>query len=465
MGVKYIPEPFRIKMVETIKMTTREGREESLKQANYNMFNLKGEDVYIDLLTDSGTNARSSGQWAGIMQGDEAYAGAKSYYRLAETAQEIFGFEYIQPVHQGRASEKVMFPLLLGKGKVAISNMFFDTTRAHVELAGARAIDCVVEEAKVPSLRSKFKGNMDVKKLESLITEYGAENVGMVVMTITNNSAGGQPVSVQNMKEVAGICKKYGILLNIDAARYAENAYFVKRDEEGYQDKSIMEITREMFSYADTFTMSAKKDTIVNIGGLLGVKDAKKNGDLVMGIKGQCISFEGFVTYGGLAGRDLEALAIGLKEGLEEDYLAYRIGQMEYLAGRLDDAGIAYQSPVGGHGVFVDAAALFPDIPYYEFPAQVLAVELYREAGIRACEIGSFLLGNDPDTKKQLKADFEFTRLAIPRRVYTQAHLDVIADALIAVKERAKEIRRGYRITWEPPVLRHFQAHLEPIKE
>lgn len=464
MGANYVAEPFRIKMVELIKMTTREEREAKLKEAHYNMFSLRGEDVYIDLLTDSGTNAMSSEQWAGIMRGDEAYAGASSYYRLLESATEIFGYEYIQPVHQGRAAEKVLFPLLLGKGKVAISNMFFDTTRAHVELAGARAIDCVVEAAKNPTLRCKFKGNMDVGKLEELILEHGPEQVGMVVMTITNNSAGGQPVSLQNMREVSDICKKYGIFLDIDAARYAENAYFVKRDEEGCQERSLLEITREMFSYADAFTMSAKKDTIVNMGGLMGIKDAKTYGGLVMGIKSSCISYEGFVTYGGLAGRDLEALAVGLREGMDEDYLKYRIGQMEYLAGRLDEAGIAYQSPVGGHGVFVDAASLFPLIPYHEFPAQALAVELYREAGIRGCEIGSFMLGNDPDTKEQLKADFEFTRLAIPRRVYTQAHLDVIAEALIAVKERAGQIRRGYRIVWEPPVLRHFQAHLEPIE-
>lgn len=465
MAIKYTPEPFRIKMVETIKMTTREEREQKIAAAHYNLFNLKGEDVYIDLLTDSGTNAMSQEQWAGVMRGDEAYAGASSYFKLVETAQEIFGYEYIQPVHQGRAAEKVLFPSFLHKGQFAISNMFFDTTRAHVELAGARAIDCVVEEAKDPSKRCKFKGNMDVAKLEQLIQEHGAENIGLVVMTITNNSAGGQPVSLQNMKEVSEVCKKYGIPLDIDAARYAENAYFVKRDEDACKDLSIMEITRKMFSYADMFTMSAKKDTIVNMGGLIGIKDQSKNADLIMKIKANCISFEGFITYGGLAGRDLEALAIGLREGLDENYLKYRIGQMEYLAALLDDAGIAYQSPVGGHGVFVDAKAMFPQIPYYEFPGQVLGVELYKEAGIRACDIGSYMLGNDPDTGKQLHADFEFTRLAIPRRVYTQAHIDIMADALIAIKKRAHEIRHGYKITWEPPILRHFQASLAPIEE
>lgn len=462
MAVKYVAEPFRIKMVEPIKMLTREEREQKIKAAKYNLFNLAGADVYIDLLTDSGTNAMSQDQWSGIMRGDEAYAGASSYYKLLEAGKDIFGYEYIQPVHQGRAAEKVLFPTLLGPGKYAISNMFFDTTRAHVELAGGRAIDCVVEEAKNPSKRAPFKGNMDVAKMEQLIGEYGVENIGLVVMTITNNSAGGQPVSMKNIREVSEVCKKHGILLDIDAARYAENAYFIKRDEEGYKDRSIIEIVREMFSYADLFTMSAKKDTIVNMGGLLGVKDGES--PLILQIKANCISFEGFFTYGGLSGRDLEALAIGLYEGIDEDYLKYRNGQMEYLASRLDDAGIAYQSPVGGHGVFVDAKAMFPEIPYYEYPAQVLAVELYKEAGIRTCDIGSYMLGNDPDTKEQLKADFEFTRLAIPRRVYTQSHFDMMADALIAVKERAHERKRGFKITWEPPILRHFQASLEPIE-
>lgn len=463
MKIKYIPEPFRIKMVETIKMTTREEREQKIKEANYNLFNLRGEDVYIDLLTDSGTNAMSSNQWAGIMVGDEAYAGAKSYYRLVETAKEIFGYSYIQPVHQGRAAEKVLFPTFLHKGQFAVSNMFFDTTRAHVELAGARCIDCVVEEAKDPEKRAKFKGNMDIARLEEIIKEHGPENIGLVVMTVTNNSAGGQPVSMQNMRDVASICRKYNIPLDIDSARYAENAYFIKRDEEGYSDKSIREIVQEMFSYADMFSMSSKKDGIVNMGGMIGVKDDKKFEDTIMKIKANCISFEGFITYGGLNGRDLEALAIGLNEALEEDYLKYRIGQMEYLAALLDDAGIAYQSPVGGHGIFIDAKKMLPHIPYYEFPAQVLAIELYKEAGIRSCDIGSYMLGNDPDTGVQLESDFEFTRLAIPRRVYTQAHLDIIADALISIKERAGEIKRGYKITWEPPILRHFQAHLQPI--
>ena len=462
MAIRYIPEPFRIKMVEPLRMLTREERESKIKEAGYNMFGLRGEDCYIDLLTDSGTNAMSSEQWAGIMKGDEAYAGASSYFKLIDAAKDIFNYGYIQPVHQGRAAEKVLFPALLSKGKYAISNTFFDTTRAHVELAGGRCIDCVVEEAKDASHRAPFKGNMDVDRMESIIKENGQENIGLVVMTITNNSAGGQPVSMENVKAVSEVCKKYNIPLDIDAARYAENAYFVKRDEFSCKDMSIEEIIKKMFSYADMFTMSAKKDSIVNMGGLIGIKDG--NSPLVMKIKANCISYEGFYTYGGLNGRDLEALAIGLYEGLNEDYLKYRIGQMEYLAARLDDAGVSYQAPVGGHGVFVDAKAMFPQIPYYEFPGQVLGVELYKEAGIRACDIGSYMLGNDPDTGEQLQADFEFTRLAIPRRVYTQAHVDVMADAIIAVKERAYQIKHGYRITWEPPILRHFQAKLEPIK-
>ncbi|WP_024293359.1 tryptophanase [Lacrimispora indolis] len=462
MAVKYIPEPFRIKMVERIKMLNQEERLEKIKEAKYNLFSLRGEDVYIDLLTDSGTNAMSDGQWAGVMKGDEAYAGSSSYYKLIDAGKDIFGYDFIQPVHQGRAGEKVLFPIFLSKGKFAISNMFFDTTRAHVELAGARAIDCVVEEAKNPSIRAPFKGNMDVVKLEKLINELGAENVGLVVMTITNNSAGGQPVSMANMREVSEICKKYDIPLNIDAARYAENAFFIKQREEECKNMSIKEIVNKIFSYGDMFTMSAKKDTIVNIGGLIGIKDG--NSPIILKVKANCISYEGFFTYGGLSGRDLEALAIGLYEGIDENFLRYRIGQMEYLAGKLDEAGIAYQSPVGGHGVFVDAAAFFPHIPYNEFPAQVLAIELYKEAGIRTCDIGSFMLGNDPDTGEQLHSEFEFTRFAIPRRVYTQAHIDIMADALIAIKERASEIKRGYRITWEPPILRHFQASLEPIE-
>ncbi|CCQ96644.1 Tryptophanase [[Clostridium] ultunense Esp] len=460
MKSKYYAEPFKIKMVEPIKILTAEERLEKIKEANYNLFSLDSEDVYIDLLSDSGTGAMSTGQWAGMMAGDEAYSGSKNFKNLERAAQNIFGYKYIQPVHQGRAAEKVVLPILLGPGKYAISNMHFDTTRAHVEIAGARAIDCVVPEALDTETYSPFKGNMDTKRLKKLIAEYGAKNIGLIIMTITNNSAGGQPVSMENLRETSKIAAEYNIPLLIDAARFAENAYFIKQREKGYEDKSIREIVLEMFSYGKIFTMSSKKDAIVNIGGLIGIKDDE---GLYEEVKARTIPFEGFISYGGLAGRDLEALAIGLEEGIDYNYLKYRIGQMEYLAARLDKANIPYQSPVGGHAVFIDAKKLLPHIPYYEFPGQALAVELYKEAGIRTCDIGSFMMGNDPDTGEQIESQFEFTRLAIPRRVYTQSHLDVIADALMSIKERADSIS-GYKINWEPEILRHFTAKLVPKK-
>ena len=459
---KFVAEPYRIKMVETIKMLTREEREQKIAEAKYNLFNLRAEDVFIDCLTDSGTNAMSSDQWSALMQGDEAYAGAKSYFRLLEAARDIFGYGFFLPVHQGRAAEKILFPIFISKGKYAISNTFFDTTRAHVELAGARAIDCVVPEAGDTSLRAPFKGNMDVDKLEKLINELGPKNVGLVVMTVTNNSTGGQPVSLQNMRDVSAVCRKYGIPLYIDAARYAENAQFIKLREPECKDWPIKKIIREVFNCADMFAMSAKKDAIVNIGGLIGIKDS--NSPVILSLKANCISYEGFYTYGGLSGRDLECLAVGLYEGINEDYLNYRLGTMQYIADRLDEYGIPYQAPIGGHGVFLDAAKFYPQIPYYEFPGQVLSVELYKEAGIRGCDIGSYMLGNDPDTGKQLKALNEFTRLAIPRRVYTQSHYDIIVEAVYEVWKKRDKIKHGYRITWEPPILRHFQASLEPIE-
>ena len=460
MSRKYIAEPFKIKMVEPIKMTTKEEREVKIANANYNLFSLKADDVYIDLLTDSGTGAMSSKQWAAVMLGDESYSGASSYFKLVDAAKDIFGYKYIQPVHQGRAAEKVLIPLFAETGKYAISNMHFDTTRAHVELTGAKAIDCVVEEALDTVKYAPFKGNMDVARMEALIKEFGPENVGVIIMTVTNNTAGGQPVSMKNMRETYEVAKKYNIPVLIDAARYAENAYFIKTREVGYEDKTIKEIVREMFSYGDMMTMSSKKDAIVNMGGLIGIKDDE---ELYDNIKARTISFEGFVSYGGLAGRDLEALAVGLYEGIDYDYLRYRIGQMEYIANRLDEAGIAYQSPVGGHAIFIDAKKLLPHIPYYQFPAQALAIELYKEAGIRSCDIGSYMLDNDPVTGKQRQSELELTRLAVPRRVYTQAHLDVIVDALISIKERASEIN-GYEITWQPKVLRHFTSKLKPVK-
>lgn len=457
--MRYMPEPFKIKMVEPIKMTTREEREGYIRDANYNAFSLAAENVYIDLQTDSGTGAMSDSQWSAAMRGDESYSGGRSYYRLMDAGKDIFDYAYIQPVHQGRAAEKVLFPLLVTPGQYVISNMFFDTTRAHVGLAGGRAVDCVCPEGLDSAAYYDFKGNMDVPRLERLIQEYGAENVAAIVMTITNNSVGGQPVSMANMRATSEVAKRHGITVVIDAARYAENAFFIKEREPEFKDSTPIEITREMFSYGDVFTMSAKKDALVNMGGLIAVKEDQ---ELIEAVKTRVISFEGYLTYGGLSGRDLEALATGLYEGLEYEYLQYRVGQMQYLAARLEEYGIPFQNPVGGHAVFVDAGKLLPHIPYYEFPGQALTIELYLEAGIRACDIGSYLMDRDPETGEQLQAPFEFTRLAIPRRVYTQAHLDVIAEALKTIKERAETVK-GYQITWEPKVLRHFTSHLKPV--
>ena len=455
---KYIAEPFKIKMIEPMKMTTREEREQYLKEANYNLFSLKSDYVYIDCLTDSGTGAMSDSQWAGIMKGDESYAGARSYYKLIDAVKDIFGYNYAQPVHQGRAAEKVLFPCLLKEGQYSLSNMHFDTTRGHVTLCKAIPKDIVVKEATDTENFAPFKGNMDVERMEAFINEVGRDKVGVIIMTITNNSAGGQPVSMENIKETSVIAKKYNIPFVIDAARFAENAYFIKTREAGYEDKSIKDITREAFSYADAFTMSAKKDAIVNMGGLIGIKDDE---DLYNAVKGFTVPFEGFVTYGGLSGRDLEALAIGLYEGVDYDFLRYRIGQVQYLGELLKEGGVPFQYPTGGHAVFIDAKKLLPHIPYYEFPAQALACELYLEAGIRGCDIGSYML--DRVDGLQPESEMEFTRLCIPRRVYTKAHLDIIAEALINIKENASKIK-GYEIVWQPKVLRHFTAKLKPIE-
>lgn len=457
---EYIAEPFKIKMVEPLKMTTREERIERLKEANYNLFALKSDDIYIDLLTDSGTGAMSDAQWAAMMMGDESYAGARGYQKVMDAVKDIFNYEYAQPVHQGRAAEHVLFPVFLSAGKTSISNMHFDTTRGHVGLLGARAEDVVVAEASDTTTFAPFKGNMDTVRMEKMILDRGAENIGLIIMTITNNSAGGQPVSMANMRETSAIARKYDIPVIIDAARFAENAHFIKEREEGYGDKSIIEITREMFGYADAFTMSAKKDAIVNMGGLIGIK---KDQELYTKVKGLTIPYEGFVTYGGLAGRDLEALALGLYEGTSNDFLKYRIGQIEYLGDLLKEKGIPFQYPVGGHAVFLDAKALLPHIPYYEFPGHALACELYIEAGIRSCDIGSYLMGEDPETGVQLKSEMEFTRLAVPRRTYTQGHLDVVARALENIAARAESVS-GYEILWQPKVLRHFTSKLQPIK-
>ena len=456
---KYIAEPFKIKMVEPLTLTTREQREQYLMEANYNEFSLKSDQVYIDMLTDSGTGAMSDSQWAGIMRGDESYAGARSYYRLMDAVKDIFGYRYAQPVHQGRAAEKVLFPCLLKEGQYSVANMHFDTTRGHVGLCKAIPKDVVVPEAHDTSTYAPFKGNIDIQGLRAFIDEVGADKVGVIIMTITNNTAGGQPVSMGNIRETSKVANEYGIPMIIDAARFAENAYFIKTREPGYADKSIIEITREAFSYASAFTMSAKKDAIVNIGGLIGVKDDE---ELFRAVQGLTVPYEGFVTYGGLAGRDLEAMAIGLYEGTEADFLRYRIGQVEYLGDLLKEAGVPFQYPVGGHAVFIDARKLLPHIPYYQFPGQALALELYREAGIRGCDIGSYMLDPDPVTGEQLESEMEFTRLCLPRRVYTQAHLDVVAEALINIQKRAAQVK-GYKIIWQPKVLRHFTAKLRPI--
>jgi len=452
-----IIEPFRIKSVEPIRLTTVEERDRHLREAGYNLFNLHAADVLIDLLTDSGTGAMSAEQWAGIQRGDESYAGSPSWFRFLESVQDLFPFKHVIPAHQGRAAEKILFGVVGGPDKVVPNNTHFDTTRANVEYTGAEAVDLVIEEGRHPSAIHPFKGNMDTDALDAFIAERGAQHVPLVMVTITNNSGGGQPVSLENLRAVRAICDKYRLPLFLDACRFAENAWFIKQREPGQGDRSIRDIVREMASLADGMTMSAKKDAIANIGGWLAMNDdawAEQARALE-------ILTEGFPTYGGLAGRDLDAIAQGLREVIDEDYLRYRIRSTAYLGEALIDAGVPCVQPIGGHAVYLDAASLLPHIPPLEYPGQSLAVALYREGGIRGCEIGSVMFGRHPDGS-EVPAPMELVRLAIPRRVYTQSHVDYVIEVVRSVAERAAELP-GYRIVEQPTQLRHFTARFEPI--
>ena len=453
-------ESWRIKMVEPIRKSTREEREAWLKAAHYNVFQLRADQVYIDCLTDSGTGAMSSNQWAAMMLGDESYAGASSFFHLKESINRITGFEYVIPTHQGRAAENVLFSHLVKEGSVVPGNSHFDTTKGHIESRKATALDCTIDEAKDTQLELPFKGNVDPAKLEKALAEHH-EHVPFIIVTVTNNTAGGQPVSMQNLREVRAIADKYGKRVVLDSARFAENAYFIKTREEGYADKSIKEIVLEMFSLADGMTMSAKKDGIVNMGGFI----ATRHEDWYEGAKRFCIPFEGYLTYGGMNGRDMEALAVGLDENTEFDNLETRIRQVQYLAARLDEFGIPYQRPAGGHAIFVDASKILTKIPKEEFPAQTLTVELYLEAGIRGCEIGYILADRDPVTRENRFGGLDLLRLCVARRVYTNNHMDVIAVALKNVFDRRNEITRGMRIVWETELMRHFTVKLECIEE
>ena len=453
-------EAYKIKMVEPLRKSTRAEREQWIKDAHYNLFGLKSDMVYIDCLTDSGTGAMSDRQWAAMMMGDEAYAGARSFFQLKETITNITGFEWVIPTHQGRAAENVLFSYLVKEGLIVPGNSHFDTTKGHIEGRKATALDCTIDEAKNTQLELPFKGNVDPKKLEKALQEYN-DRVPFIVVTITNNTAGGQPVSMQNLREVRAIADKYGKRVLFDSARFVENAYFIKTREEGYADKSIKEICREMFALADGMTMSSKKDGLVNMGGFI----ATRHQDWYEGAKGYCIQYEGFLTYGGMNGRDMAALAVGLDENTELDTIETRIKQVQYLAARLDEFGIPYQRPVGGHALFIDASLILTNVPKEEFPAQTLAIELYKEAGVRGCEIGYILADRDPITRENRFGGLDLLRLCIARRSYTNNHMDVIAVALKNVFDRRNEIKHGYRITWEAPLLRHFTVQLEPVQE
>ncbi|MBK7011050.1 MAG: tryptophanase [Saprospiraceae bacterium] len=453
-----IIEPFRIKSVEPIHFTTRAQREELLQLAHNNTFLLHADDVIIDLLTDSGTSAMSSEQWAGIMRGDESYAGSPSFFRFEKTVKDLTGMGHIIPTHQGRASEKILFSITGGPGKVFISNTLFDTTRANIEFSGAEGIDLVCEEGKHPSIPAPFKGNMDVAALEKTIKEKGKENIAMVIMTVTNNSGGGQPVSMENMKAVSALCKANTIPFYIDACRFAENAYFIKLREKGYESRSVFSIAREMFELADGCTMSAKKDAFANIGGFLVLN----NDALATQCRNLLVITEGFPTYGGLAGRDLEAIAIGLQEVVDEHYLQYRIRSMEYLTEKLIAANVPVMRPAGGHAVYLDAKAFMDHIPVDQYPGQALVCALYLEGGVRCVEIGSLMFGKYDEEGALIPATLELVRLAIPRRVYTQSHIDYVAEVIIAVYQK-RESYKGLQIVEEAPMLRHFTAKLKSI--
>ncbi len=453
-----IIEPFRIKVVEPIRQTTEEEREQILKDAHYNPFMIKSDDILIDFLTDSGTGAMSDRQWGALMQGDESYAGSRSFFRFESIVKKITGFKHIIPTHQGRAAERILFSIMVNKGDIVPNNTHFDTTRANIEFNDAEAVDLVIPEGKIPELEHPFKGNMDLEKLEELLEKYH-ERIPLGMITITNNSGGGQPVSMENIREVSKLLHKYNIPFFIDACRFAENAYFIKLREKGYEDKSVLEIAQEIFSYADGCTMSAKKDGLVNIGGFLAMNDE----ELAMKARTLLILTEGFPSYGGLAGRDLEALAVGLEEVLNEDYLKYRLRTAEYMGERLIEAGISIIRPTGGHAVYIDAKAFYPHIPPSQFPGQTLVCELYKKGGIRGVEIGSVMFGKkDEETGEEIPAPMELVRLAFPRRVYTQSHFDYAIEKIIETfKDR--ENAKGMKIVWEPPFLRHFTAKFEPV--
>ena len=454
-------ESYRIKMVENLHKSTRQEREKWIAGAKYNLFNLRSECVYIDMLTDSGTGAMSDRQWAAMMEGDESYAGASSFYRLKDSIKDITGLDYVLPTHQGRAAENVLFSAIVKEGDWLPGNSHFDTTKGHIEYRKAHAVDCTIDEASDTELEIPFKGNLDLGKLEEVLKAHPAEKIPAVVLTITNNTAGGQPVSMENIRGVSGLCRRYGVKLLIDSARFAENAYFIKTREPGYADKSIKEIAREIYSYADYMTMSAKKDGIVNIGGFLAFRDEKDMQKCQM----FSIMYEGFLTYGGMAGRDMNALAQGLQESMDFDYLSTRIGQVAYLASKLDEYGIPYQRPAGGHAIFVDAKKILTNLPKEQFQAQTLAVELYLEGGIRGVEIGALLADRDPETRENRYPRLELLRLAVARRVYTNNHMDYVAAALKNVFDRRESIRTGYRITRELPVMRHFTIELEKVRQ